>query len=279
MFRIGEFSKLTQVSVRMLRYYDEIGLLKPAQIDKFSGYRLYSVEQIPILHRIVFLRDSGFQVAEIAAALKNWNESFIISELKNKQAEIKSIIKAEQERCAKIDTAIRDMGKEQIAIHCNVTLRRVPGYPVLALRKILPNYFSEGMLWKELDRKIEEERIRLPQNTLNFAVYHDLDYREADVDVEVCAVIPEPAAFADSELYRKTEAVETMACFMVYGPFENIGPAFESFARWLSENERYAMTGKSRQIVHRGPLNEEEPDKWLTEIQIPVEILEGDNII
>jgi len=54
MFRIGEFSKLTQVSIRMLRYYDETGLLKPAQIDKFTGYRLYSVDQIPTLHRIVF---------------------------------------------------------------------------------------------------------------------------------------------------------------------------------------------------------------------------------
>ena len=51
MFKIGEFSKLTQVSIRMLRYYDENDLLKPAQTDPFSGYRLYSVEQIPRLQR------------------------------------------------------------------------------------------------------------------------------------------------------------------------------------------------------------------------------------
>lgn len=47
MFKIGEFSKLTQVSIRMLRYYDENNLLKPAKTDPFTGYRLYSVEQIP----------------------------------------------------------------------------------------------------------------------------------------------------------------------------------------------------------------------------------------
>ena len=52
MFRIGEFSKLMQVSVRMLRYYDEVGLLKPAQSDPWTGYRMYSVEQIPVLNRI-----------------------------------------------------------------------------------------------------------------------------------------------------------------------------------------------------------------------------------
>ena len=63
MFRIGEFSKLTQVSVRMLRYYDEAGLLKPAEVDRWTGHRLYSVEQIPRLDRIRYLRDSGFLIS------------------------------------------------------------------------------------------------------------------------------------------------------------------------------------------------------------------------
>lgn len=55
MFQIGEFSKLTQVSVRMLRYYDETGLLKPAKINKFTNYRLYSTEQIELLNKIIFI--------------------------------------------------------------------------------------------------------------------------------------------------------------------------------------------------------------------------------
>ena len=66
MFRIGEFSKLTQISVRMLRYYDEAGLLKPEAVDKWTGYRMYSAEQIPRLNKIIYLRDSGFGVVEIA---------------------------------------------------------------------------------------------------------------------------------------------------------------------------------------------------------------------
>lgn len=271
MFRIGEFSKLTQVSIRMLRYYDENGLLKPAHIDKFTGYRLYSVDQIPMLHRIIFLRDSGFQVSEIATALKNWNDDFIIEELLHKQKEIQSLIRTEQERAAKIDVAIRDLKKEQLEIHCNVNLKRIPSYPVLALRKKIPDYFAEGLLWKELGERIELEHIRLPQNTLNIAIYHDVEYREADVDVEVCAVLQEPASYRDSGLFRETEAVENMACFMVYGPFENIGPAFLSFAHWLNEHEKYKMVGMNRQIVHRGPWNEDDPKKYLTEIQIPVD--------
>lgn len=272
MFKIGEFSKLTQVSIRMLRYYDETGLLKPAEIDKFTGYRSYSVDQIPMLHRIIFLRDSGFQVSEMAAALKNWDRDYIVEELQSKQREIQASIREEQERLAKIDSAIKDLNKEQLAIHCNILLKRIPAYPALTLRKIIPDYFAEGSLWAELGGKMERANIRLPQNTLNFAIYHDSDYKEVDVDVEVCTVLPEPATHRDSELFRETEEVETMACFMVYGPFENIGPAFESFARWLTEHNKYKMTGQNRQIVHRGPWNEKDPEKYLTEIQIPVEL-------
>ena len=57
MFKIGDFSKLGQVSVRMLRHYDQLGLLKPGQIDKFTGYRYYAVEQLVRLNRILFFKD------------------------------------------------------------------------------------------------------------------------------------------------------------------------------------------------------------------------------
>lgn len=46
MLKIGEFSKLSRVSIRMLHHYDEIGLLVPAQIDHFTGYRYYREEQL-----------------------------------------------------------------------------------------------------------------------------------------------------------------------------------------------------------------------------------------
>ena len=81
MFKIGEFSKLTQVSIRMLRYYDEAGLLKPASTDPWTGYRMYSADQIPTLNKIIYLRDSGFQISEIAAALAAENETSLLEQL------------------------------------------------------------------------------------------------------------------------------------------------------------------------------------------------------
>ena len=65
MFKIGEFSKLSQVSIRMLRYYDETGVLKPEKVDILTGYRLYSSEQISQLNKIIFLRDTGFNLSDL----------------------------------------------------------------------------------------------------------------------------------------------------------------------------------------------------------------------
>ena len=105
MFKIGEFSKLTQVSIRMLRYYDETGLLKPAETDQLTNYRLYSLEQIPILNKIIFLRNLGFQVSEIALILNQWDNTFVTQQLEHKRLEIERSIKTEQEKLAKIELA------------------------------------------------------------------------------------------------------------------------------------------------------------------------------
>lgn len=102
MFRIGEFSRLTQVSIRMLRYYDEVGILKPAEVDKWTGHRLYSVEQIPRLNKTLYLRDSGLNISEIALALKTDDQSFL-TQLDKKRLEIECPIQAEQEKLKKIE--------------------------------------------------------------------------------------------------------------------------------------------------------------------------------
>ena len=70
MLKIGEFSKLSRVSIRMLRHYDDIGLLPPAEIDHFTGYRYYSPDQLPAIGRITALKDMGFQLADIIKILE-----------------------------------------------------------------------------------------------------------------------------------------------------------------------------------------------------------------
>ena len=111
MFKIGDFSKLTLVSIRMLRYYDEVGLFKPAEIDAFTGYRYYSAKQISTLNLIISLRDMGFTVSDIAIAIKEQSDEKLKNLLKQKEDEVKNNIKAEEEKLRKINYAINEFGK------------------------------------------------------------------------------------------------------------------------------------------------------------------------
>lgn len=269
MFRIGEFSKLTQVSVRMLRYYDEAGLLEPAHKDPYTGYRLYSIEQIPTLNKILFLRDLGFNVSEISKALVQWNGEAIGGRLQKRRNEIEREIRAAQYQLSKIDMAKKDIDRNRITMHYNVTIKSVPGYMVFSLREIVPDYYCEGQLWKEMAHYARKNNIELSDKT--FTIYHDPDYREHQVDIEICAPVKQRGQDADRFQFREVAPVPDMACTMVAGPFENIAGAYISFAAWLQEHRLYRMKGPSRQIVHRGPWNEKDSSNFLTELQIPLE--------
>lgn len=266
MFRIGEFSKLTQVSIRMLRYYDKMGLLKPAQIDPWTGYRLYSAEQIPALNKIVFLRDSGFNVGEIAEAISNWDRDHIIGHLDSKYTEIEKTILTEQEKLRKIRLAKAELTQNRSEMHYQVTMKSIPSYQVLSYRKIIPDYYAEGIMWNKMVQFADRHSITLYNDT--FSIYHDMEYKEKDVDVELCALVEKTGKDMEGFTFRHTEPVPHMACTMVYGGFEHIAGAYLSLAKWLQKNAHYKMTGKSRQIVHRGPWNEENPEKYLVEVQI-----------
>ena len=74
MLKIGEFSKLSRISVRMLRHYDEIGLLKPTEIDRFTDYRYYREDQLPTAGRIAALKDMGFSLADIVRILAVYDD-------------------------------------------------------------------------------------------------------------------------------------------------------------------------------------------------------------
>lgn len=274
MFKIGEFSRLTQVTIRMLRHYDETGLLKPAFIDPQTGYRLYSCDQIPILNKIIYLRDSGFKIAEIADILKQPDAGTLILRLDQKAAEVNALIETEKEKLKKLTLAREALLKDRNELHYQIVTRFMPELSVLSLRAVIPTYYDEGALWRKLSDYALKNKIEFSGDC--FSVYHDMEYKEQDVDVEVCIETVEPVR--DCELsggfsYRTLEAVPVMACMMVVGDFSNIAGAYLSFAHWLQAQGKWKMGSANRQIVHRGPWNEADPQKFLIELQIPLEII------
>lgn len=267
MFKIGDFSKLTKVSVHMLRYYDEVGLFKPAKIDSFTGYRYYSAKQISEINLIVSLRDMSFNVADIAVLMKEKSEEKLEDILKVKSEEIKRNIRAEEIRLEKINSAIKDMKKERVNMSYNVTLKSLPSYKVISLRGTIPAYDAEGMLWGRLGEYLSAKNI--PCNEIAYATYHDEGHNEGEVDVEVVMGVDKLMQNEDGFIFKKTEAVEQAASILVPGDYSNLGGAYNFLANWIEANG-YTICGNPRQVAIKGPWNEGNTEDYLSEIQIPV---------
>jgi DNA-binding transcriptional MerR regulator len=267
MFKIGDFSKLTRVSIRMLRYYDEVGLFKPAKIDDFTGYRYYSAKQISDINLIVALRDMGFNVADIAVLLEEKSEEKLEGILKVKSEEIRNNIKAEEIRLEKINSAIKDMKKERVNMSYNVTLKSIPSYKVISLRDTIPAYNAEGMLWGRLSEYLMSKNI--PCNEVAYATYHDEGYKEGEVDVEVVMGVDKLMKDENGFLFKETETVEQAVSILVPGDYSNITGAYNFLAKWIEENG-YSICGNARQVAIKGPWNEKNTEDYLSEIQIPV---------
>lgn len=269
MFRIGEFSRLTQVSIRMLRYYDQNGLLRPAFIDPQTGYRLYTAEQIPRLQRIRLLRDLDFNVAEIARALPEWEGPGLEARLEEKRVQTEAELRQVRARLKKLEDALADARSQRLPVHCNITLRHVPAFPILSLRGRIPDYWDEGRLWEQLYEYIQREKPPLAPGGRNVAIFHqELGPRGADVEVglEVTQLWQAQSPCA----CRMVEEVEQMACIMVYGDYGNIGAAYQAFGLWLADHGPYTVAGPSRVVCHIEAGSGAAPAEYLTEIQVPV---------
>src|SRR5215213_8621982 len=103
MIRIGDFSKLSRVSIKTLRFYDEMELLKPVEVDRFTGYRYYEFDQLARLYRILVLKDLGFSLEEIGHLLEgNLSAEQMRGILKLRQAEIRQRVE-EEARLERVD--------------------------------------------------------------------------------------------------------------------------------------------------------------------------------
>ncbi len=267
MFKIGDFSKLTWVSVRMLRYYDETGLLKPYKVDEFTGYRYYSAKQIEDLNLIVSFRDMGFNVAEIAEAISEKSGEMQKKMLKAKRDSIRKAIADSETILNKIDSAIINIDKEKIKMNYNVKTKSIPSYKVISLRNTIPAYNAEGMLWGRLGEYMGKKGLKT--DAFCYAVYHDKEHKEADVDVEIVMEVNELLQSEEGFVYKSTEPVELAASVLVTGEYSNIAPAFAFLAEWIEDSE-YEVCGLVRQVPIKGPWNEDDAENYLTELQIPI---------
>jgi DNA-binding transcriptional MerR regulator len=161
MIRIGLFSKLSQVPVKTLRYYDEIGLLEPAEIDSFTDYRYYSVIQLPRLNRILALKDLGLSLNQIAQLL---TEELPVEQLRGmlrlKQVEIQQRMGQEEEKLARVAARLRQIEQENKMSNYDVVIKKVEPQRIASVRDVIPSYPEQGHLWQELETVMVQSKIK-----------------------------------------------------------------------------------------------------------------------
>ena len=178
MLKIGEFSKLAQVSVKTLRYYDELGLLRPDWVDRYTGYRYYVLQQLPRLNRILALRELGFSLVQIAHLLREDLPASEIQRLmKLRQVELEHQVQAEQARLARVAVRLRQIEQEGRQPRYEVLVKPVQPRQVAGIRDTIAGYGDIGGLVGELRGYLQGRASAPDPRSPCLAIYYDAEYR------------------------------------------------------------------------------------------------------
>jgi DNA-binding transcriptional MerR regulator/predicted transcriptional regulator YdeE len=274
--RIGEFSKLARVPVPTLRYYDQVGLLRPIEIDRFSGYRFYAFSQLPRLNRILALRGMGFSLDQISAVLA---EGLTAEEMRGmlrlRQAQIRQQLIEAQSQLVEVEARLRQIEQEEEIPTYDVILKKVDPLLVALVRATLPDHHAVGGLFGEayeaIGPRVNDALFPRPEDGgQTLVIWYDTEFKTSDVDGAAAFMlrcrVPESGRMRVQEL-----PAATMAATVHHGSYETIGRAHAAVFQWVEANG-YRVAGPDRELNlhHTMPIRRDNPS-YVTEIQYPVE--------
>ena len=278
MYRIGDFSQIAQVSIRMLRHYDKLGLLKPEQVDIWTGYRYYTLDQLPRIHRILALKDLGLSLDEIGDLIDNPKADKRLYEiLQVKRQSIEQQLDKEQTRLKRVATRLREIEKIHEPILFDVALKSLAAQQIIAIREIVPHISQMGIVRKrvleDLYSDLSREKI---EPGLELAIYHDRAYTEDNIDMSMAVEIEREPSQLSAECKGKLHklAQAPLAASIVFnGVLTQIPDVVSNLYRWMGMNG-FASAGEYREIHLFGRelqlCSTDPPGEGVIEILVPV---------
>jgi DNA-binding transcriptional MerR regulator len=266
MLKIGEFSSLSQVSIKTLRYYDELGLLRPVRTDPESGYRYYSASQLARLHRILALRELGFPLDRIGQALEEGiSADALRGMLRLRRVEQEERVQEEGETLDRVNARLRLIEMEGVMGN-EVVIKHIAPQWIASLREKIPAHRLIGGLIARLYGMLGP----LASEGPGVALFHDTEFKEQDIDTEV-GVYLKRATTSHEQLKVYQLPAATVASVIHHGAFDHIGEAYAALLRWVEMNN-YRQAGPTRELfLHvSAPVTRQDPSN-VTEIQVPVE--------
>ncbi len=264
MLQIGEFSKICQVSVKTLHHYDRIGLLAPAEVDRFTGYRYYKAEQIDTMNYIQRLKRYGFSLEEIQHLITISDKKELSDKLRQQKVKLvreqqeMAIILNELQTHISVFERTGDIMTYQKGY--TVEIKNSPAMNILAKRAIM-GVDEFGKYYGTLFERVSKEHIT--PTGLSGARYYDKEFCHESSDVEVFIGIQEKD--------RADAVLEPVECAVTVhrGAYSTLSEAYGAIVAWIIENG-YEYAGAPFDLYIKTQFNTDSPEDWETEVYFPV---------
>ncbi len=273
MFKVGEFSKVAQVSARLLRHYDEVGVFAPAHTDATTGYRYYTAEQLPRLNQILALRDLGLSLEQIRNML---SESITNEEIRGmlrlQKAQLEQSISEQAFRLQLVETRLRYLEQQPASPLYDIALKTLPAQPFLSLRETVP-MFTAGSILFMIHQAMPRHQFK--QRGACTALFYGDNFDDQVCDWEVGFLMPDDAlktvTLSDGrELHLRILPPENQMVSTIYsGRWLGLHLGYSTLGEWIAQHG-YQIKGIGREVFHQlhPP---EHGENNVTEIQFPVE--------
>jgi len=263
MLKIGEFSKLSHLTVKALRFYEAEGILLPAAVDQWTGYRYYETAQLTDAASVRAYRQLGLSTNEIKAILGGKDEKEILSA---------RAVALQAERNS-IDTRLSVIKHllEEREMKYRVTMKEIPKAIVYYAEVRVRDYAEMMQIIPELG----EECLRLnpgiqcPNPGYEFCEYLDEEHRDSDFLIRHVEAVDRMGNESNRIKFKELPAAKVL-CVFHKGPYSAAGEAYAYLMNYAEENG-YHPSGLPRECYIDGIWNTESEDEWLTEIQLPIE--------
>ncbi|MCC3650006.1 MerR family transcriptional regulator [Streptomyces sp. S07_1.15] len=269
MFSIGDFARHGSVSVRMLRHYDALGLLRPARTDPYTGYRFYEAGQLTRLNRLLALKDLGFTLRQVRQILdEDVSPGELRGMLRLRHAELEEEARAAAGRLARAEARLRLIESEGQMPTDDIVVKSLPAVRVAELTALAPGFRPEDIgpviqpLYRELHQRLRAAGVVPAGPDLAFYEEHP----DGTVTVHAAAQIASLPGGGHGLAVVDLPAVEKAATVVHRGPMDAVMPAVQALARWIGTSGHHSA-GPPRELYLSC---EGGPDTWVTELQEPV---------
>lgn len=260
---------MMQVTVKTLRHYEQMGILKPCEVDQWTGYRYYKLEQMQRLGAIRRLKDIGFSLDEIRELFEEGshepNEAQLEEKIKACEEELKVLLKRRENLHQMIDSQRKFKSMEKFSI------QSLPEIMVASHREVIKNYQAIGdMCCNVIGPEMQRLGCKCSATGYCFTIEHNKEYKPEDVDIEYCEQVEEMLEDSDIIQFKKMPAVKTALCLKHVGPYDRFYQSYTEMFKYIEE-QGYKIVGDLRCVYVDGIWNQDDPEKWLSIIQVPVE--------